>query len=84
MTFKEYFNALKKVDGLEKFVKKFPQYYESETELASLMEFVLDGLHQNSKIAKDEVDSVVLYKDMVGSMFTQGESFGGYEDDYYR
>ncbi|MEO8663949.1 MAG: sigma 54-interacting transcriptional regulator [Ignavibacteria bacterium] len=84
MTFKDYFTELKKVDGLEKFVKKFPQYYESETELASLMEFVLDGLHQNSKIAKDEVDSVVMYKDMVGSMFTQGESFGGYEDEYYR
>ncbi len=84
MTFKEYIKELKKVDGLENFVKKFPQYYESETELASLMEFVLDGLHQNSKIAKDEVDSEVMYKDMVGSMFSQGESYGGYEDDYYK
>lgn len=84
MTFKSYFSELKKVDGLENFVKKFPQYYETETELASLMEFVLDGLHQNSKIAKDEVDSEILYKDMVGSMFSQGESFGGYEDEYYK
>lgn len=84
MTFNEYLKELRKVDGLEKFVKKFPQYYESEYELASLMEFVLDGLHQNSKIAKDEIDSEVLYKDLVGSMFAQGESYGGYEDDYYR
>ncbi len=84
MTFKSYFSELKKVDGLENFVKKYPQYYETETELASLMEFVLDGLHQNSKIAKDEVDSEILYKDMVGSMFSQGESFGGYEDEYYK
>ncbi len=84
MTFKEYSGELKKVDGLEKFVKKFPQYYESDYELASLMEFVLDGLHQNSKIAKDEVNSEVMYKDMVGSMFTQGESYGGYEDEYYK
>lgn len=84
MTFKEYFSVLKKVDGLEKFVKKYPQYYESEYELASLMEFVLDGLHQNSKIAKDEIDSEIFYKDMVGSMFTQGENFGGYEDEYYK
>ena len=84
MTLKEYFKELKKVEGLENFVKKFPQYYETETELASLMEFVLDGLHQNSKIAKDEVDSEILYKDMVGSMFTQGEGLGGYEDEYYR
>lgn len=86
MTFKQYFSELQKVDGLEKFVKKFPQYYESEYELASLMEFVLDGLHQNSKIAKDEIDSEVKYKDMVESMFTQGGAtgYGGYEDDYYR
>lgn len=84
MSFKEYFNTLKKVDGLEKFVKRYPQFFESEYELASLMEFVLDGLHQNSKIAKEEVDSVVIYKDLVGSMFTQGGgSFGGFEDEYY-
>ena len=83
MPFDEYLKELRKVEGLEEFVKKYPQYFESENELASLMEFVLDGLHQNSKIAKDEIDSVILYKDMVGSMFT-GESYGGYEDDYYR
>lgn len=52
MPFSEYLKELRKVEGLEDFVKKFPQYYESEFELASLMEFVLDGLHQNSKIAK--------------------------------
>jgi len=84
MPFDEYVKELKKVSGLEKFVKKFPQYYESEHEFASLMEFVLDGLHQNSKIARDEMDAIVTYKDLVGSMFSQGESFGGYEDDYYR
>jgi magnesium chelatase subunit I len=84
MKFADYLSGLKKVEGLEKFVKKYPQYFESEYELASLMEFVLDGLHQNSKIAKEESDSVVTYKDLVGSMFTKGETFGGYEDDYYR
>lgn len=84
MPFNDYMKELKKVSGLENFVKKFPQYYESDQEFASLMEFVLDGLHQNSKIARDEVDSIVTYKDLVGSMFSQGESFGGYEDDYYK
>lgn len=83
MPFSEYLKELRKVEGLEDFVKKFPQYYESEFELASLMEFVLDGLHQNSKIAKDEIESTVMYKDLVGSMLS-GESFGGYEDEYYR
>ena len=42
------------------------------------MEFVLDGLHQNSKIAKDEVDHATSYKDMVGSIFTgQGKDVRG-------
>ncbi|MBX7042856.1 MAG: sigma 54-interacting transcriptional regulator [Ignavibacteria bacterium] len=83
MPFSEYLKELRKVEGLEDFVKKYSQYYESEYELASLMEFVLDGLHQNSKIAKDEIESNVMYKDLVGSMLS-GESFGGYEDEYYR
>lgn len=83
MPFPEYLKELRRVEGLEEFVKSFPQYYESEWELASLMEFVLDGLHQNSKIAKDDIDSVVVYKDMVGSMLSSG-SFGGYEDEFYR
>lgn len=83
MPFSEYIRELRKVEGLEDFVKRYPQYFESEQELASLMEFVLDGLHQNSKIARDEVDSEVMYKDLVGSMLTGG-SFGNYDDDMYR
>jgi hypothetical protein len=43
--------------------------------LASAMEFTLDGLHQFSKIAKDEVNHVIEYKDLVGSIFTgRGEA----------
>ncbi|CAN5574273.1 magnesium chelatase [soil metagenome] len=84
MKFRDYFNELKKVEGLEKFVKRYPQFYETEYELASLMEFVIDGLHQNSKIAKEESDSKISYKDMVGSMFTQTGNYEGYEDDYYK
>jgi hypothetical protein len=43
------------------------------------MEFVLDGLHQNSKIAKDEVEHVTMYKDMVGSIFTGRGAAEDYE-----
>lgn len=70
MTFKEYFVTLKKVGGLEKAVKNYIKTVENEYELASMMEFMLDGLHNNSKIAKDELDdgSTVSYKDMVGAM----------------
>jgi len=85
MKFKDYINELKKVKGLEEFVKKYPQYYETEKELASLMEFVLDGLHQNSKIAKDEMGSGSSYKDMLPAIFS-GKDYGleGLDEEYYR
>ena len=52
---------------------------DEKYELPSVMEFVLDGLHQNSKIAKDEIDHATSYKDLVGSIFTgQGKM---YEED---
>lgn len=68
MSFKEYFGMLKKVDGLEKTVKKYVKTTENDYELATMMEFVLDGLHNNSKIAKDEMEEGVSYKDMVSAM----------------
>ncbi len=71
-----YRQELEKVPGLRAVVKKHMRSVEAEYEFASLMEFVLDGLHQNSKIAKDEVDHVTSYKDMVGSIFaSQGRVF---------
>jgi hypothetical protein len=48
------------------------------------MEFVLDGLHQSSRIAKDVYDSTTSYKDMVGSMFSSGEDDYGYEEEYLK
>jgi magnesium chelatase subunit I len=68
MGFNEYFSTLKKVAGLEKAVKKYVKTVENDYELATMMEFMLDGLHNNSKIAKDEMEEKVSYKDMVGAM----------------
>ncbi len=48
-------------------------------ELAPAMEFVLDALHQHSKIAKDEIEHVTSYKDMVGSMFVDRSPEGDEE-----
>jgi magnesium chelatase subunit I len=83
MKFDEYFNTLKRVEGLEKTVKKYVKTIENDYELASLMEFMLDGLHNNSKIAKDEMDDSVSYKDMVGAMLynkaTQRGSHSSYD-----
>jgi magnesium chelatase subunit I len=66
-----YFNELDKVKGLRELTKKHMKLTDAnKSELASAMEFVLDGLHQSSRIAKDEVDRLTAYKDLVGSIFT--------------
>ncbi len=71
MTLAEYFSELDKVKGLRELTRKHMKIPEDDRlELASAMEFALDGLHQFSKIAKDEIDHVVEYKDLVGSIFT--------------
>ena len=64
-----YKRELEKVRGLRDFVHRYMPDLESQYELPVVMEFVLDGLHQNSKIAKDEVDHMTAYKDMLGSIF---------------
>jgi magnesium chelatase subunit I len=64
-----YRKEMEKVKGLRDLVQRHMPDADRETELPVLMEFVLEGLHQNSKIAKDEVDHVTSYKDMVGSIF---------------
>ncbi|MBI5215574.1 MAG: magnesium chelatase [Ignavibacteriae bacterium] len=70
MKFDVYANELSKVRGLRETTLKFMKAVEMNKHLlASSMEFLLDGLHQFSKIAKDEVDNQTLYKDMVGSIF---------------
>ena len=79
MTIASYTKELDKVRGLRELTRKYMKNLDEGHELPSVMEFVLDGLHQNSKIAKDEMDHRTAYKDLVGSIFTgQGKM---YEDD---
>lgn len=74
-----YTRELEKVKGLRDVALRHLGSVDPRYELPSVMEFVLDGLHQNSKIAKDEVDHLTSYKDLVGSIFTgQGRM---YEED---
>jgi magnesium chelatase subunit I len=71
MPLDNYLEELDKVKGLRELTKKHMKLTESNKyELASAMEFVLDGLHQSSRIAKEEVDRLTAYKDLVGSIFT--------------
>jgi len=73
MTAAAYRKALESVKGLQEFVRHHLQGLEPLYELPVMMEFVLDGLHQNSRIAKDEMDHRTAYKDMVGSIFNAQE-----------
>ncbi|HMT10816.1 MAG TPA: magnesium chelatase [Ignavibacteria bacterium] len=82
MKFDEYFAELKKIEGLEKAVKKHIKTIENDYELASMMEFMLEGLHNNSKIAKDEMDEGVSYKDMVGAMLFNKATQKGSRSSY--
>lgn len=71
MTVSDYYKELDNVKGLRELTKKHMKIAESDKAgLASSMEFVLDGLHQSSRIAKDEVDHITAYKDLVQSIFT--------------
>ncbi|MCX7877385.1 MAG: magnesium chelatase [Ignavibacteria bacterium] len=67
ISFIEYFNRLKKVKGLAALVSKYIKC-EDDYEKATMMEFVLEGLHNYSKIAKEETEGITSYKDMVGVM----------------
>jgi magnesium chelatase subunit I len=42
---------------------------EGADEIPLAMEFVLEGLHQNSLVAREELDAKVSYRDMLRQMF---------------
>src|SRR3990172_8475420 len=77
MTLDEYFKELDRVKGLRELTCRHMKIdHNDRYHLASAMEFVLDGLHQSSRIAKDEVDHLTAYKDLVQSIFTgRGKTF---------
>jgi len=79
MTLEQYTRELDRVKGLRELTKRHMPDMDEKYEFPSVMEFVLDGLHQNSKIAKDEVDHVTSYKDLVGSIFSGPGR--GFEED---
>lgn len=76
MSFDDFYAQLCKVTNLKEVVKRHMRVDEARKyELATSMEFVLDGLHQFSRIAKDDTANVVSYKDLVGSIFQQKERY---------
>ena len=67
MSEKAYRKQLDSIPGLKLAATKkaIPQF---DSERYVLMEFVLEGLHQYSKLGKQSDDSTISYKDMIGSM----------------
>jgi magnesium chelatase subunit I len=75
MPFEAYGRELSRVPRLKEFTARHILIPEADRfSLASAMEFVLDGLHQHSKLAKEEElgTSEIRYRDLVGSIFTGG------------
>lgn len=77
MTEAEYREQLSKVSGLQELVKKTIKPATQE-EAFLFMDFVLDAMHQNSMLGREDADGTISYSDMVGSMLG---SLGGFQDD---
>ncbi len=80
MTFEEYYAALNSVPGLHDLAQRTFKIDRKERHvLAAAMELVLDGLHQHSKVAREDYATIVSYSDMVGSIFNRRK--GGDEEE---
>jgi len=77
MPYKTYASQLAKIDGLEAVVDKFVKTQHKEEKII-LMDFLIEGLHQNSILGRDDLDNQTTYTDMVGSMLG---SLRNLEDD---
>jgi magnesium chelatase subunit I len=80
MPFDGYAKALDRVDGLREVVRKHASP-ASPAETASVMEFVLEALHQHSLLGKDLVAEGAKYGDIMGSVLGQLGPFDGDDDD---
>ncbi len=71
MPFADYAAALHAVPGLAELVRThIADVAADEHALAAAMEFVIDGLHQHSRLARHEGHGAIAYRDMLGTLFT--------------
>lgn len=76
---KEYENALDKVVGLAAIVKNNADTTNSRIKYV-LMDFVIEALHQNSMLGKEDLDDRRNYSDMLGSMLGSMDDLDDFED----
>jgi len=82
MPTREFVGELEKVPGLRALAaERLGVDPDDDYAIGTAMEFVLDGLHQHSKIAREEVDAHVSYSDMLGSIFNARMRGGEDEED---
>lgn len=79
----EYVQTLNRVDGLKELTLQFLPSAKDMTpaQLAVGMEFVLEGLHQNSMVSRDEVGLVRTYSDMLNRMFSNMSKRDAFEEE---
>ena len=75
---KEYNKNLMSIAGLEVLVRKTVNT-DNDKELLGFMDLVLEAMHQNSMLSKQDMDDESKYSDMVGSMFS---GFSDLDDEY--
>ncbi len=68
----EYLRQLEKIKGLKDTVLRYMELDEKAhpAEIGAAMEFLLDGLHQNSILSKDMLATRTSYSDMINTMFS--------------
>ena len=80
MSTKQYQVKLDKVFDLSSVTKKYGKP-STKIELYSWMDLVLEALHQNSMLSKQDMDDHSLYSDMMGTMFS---SFKDLSDEDFK
>jgi magnesium chelatase subunit I len=76
---KDYEHALERVKGLKKLADTYGTRELSEDPYV-LMDIILEGLHQNSMLGKEDLDDQRSYTDMLGSMLGSMGDFNDFED----
>ena len=70
---KTYQRRLAEVDGLKSLVERHAK--SNSKEKYALMDLVVEALHQNSKLGKEDSDEIRSYSDMLGSMLGDMSDF---------
>lgn len=76
---KKYEEKLDKVDGLKNIVADQADVNDKQLSYV-LMDFVVESLHQNSMLGKEDLDDTRSYSDMLGSMLGSMDDFDDLED----